>query len=211
MGEERELQRGAAWGGWDNGNGNRGWAVGGVRGNGRQRARGNGRGRRGNHGQGGYYESDQRYSNGRGGYAERDQYWGRNGGYAEFDSWSNNGRGNGRGYGNGYGNGYGYGRGGYGSGYGGYGSGYGGYGSGYGGYGNSHGNKGRGKKNSWWEAVQHTSQGIPSKSSPFSRAQGSIDPEEHTGLVRWASLFRLIPFVVYKNTHHHRQSIPYIF
>merc|ERR1711865_243597 len=128
--EERELQRGAAWGGWDNGNGNRGgavgwndgygnrggavawnngngnrgWVVGGVRGNGRQRARGNGRGRRGNHGQGGYYESDQRYSNGRGGYAERDQYWGRNGGYAEFDSWSNNGRGNGRGYGNGYGN-----------------------------------------------------------------------------------------------------------
>merc|ERR1711865_108587 len=113
---------------------------------------------------------------------ERDQYWGRNGGYAEFDSWSNNGRGNGRGYGNGYG----YGRGGYGSGYGGYGSGYGGYGSGYGGYGNKgHGNKGRGKKNNWGEAVQHTSQGIPSKSSPFSMAQGSIDPEEHTGLVRW--------------------------
>merc|ERR1711865_111720 len=75
-----------------------------VRGNGRQAFRGNGRQAfRGNHGQGGYYESDQRYSNGRGGYAERDQYWGRNGGYAEFDSWSNNGRGNGRGYGSGYG------------------------------------------------------------------------------------------------------------
>merc|ERR1711865_880819 len=93
--EERELQGG--WGrgavGWNNGNGNRGYAVGwesGGRGNGRQAFRGN-------HGQGGYYESDQRYSNGRGGYAERDQYWGRNGGYAEFDSWSNNGRGNGRG------------------------------------------------------------------------------------------------------------------
>merc|ERR1712028_219722 len=41
-----------------------------------------------------------------------------------------------------------------------------------------------------------------SRPSPFSIAQGrSIDPEEHTGLVRWASLFCLIPFVVYKNTH----------
>merc|ERR1711865_120319 len=40
-----------------------------------------------------------------------------------------------------------------------------------------------------------------SRPSPFSMAQGSIDPEEHTGLVRWASLFCLIPFVVYKNTH----------
>merc|ERR1712028_267492 len=58
--EERELQRGAAWGGWDNGNGNRGYAVGwetGGRGNGRQAFRGNGRQAfRGNHGQGGYYE-----------------------------------------------------------------------------------------------------------------------------------------------------------
>merc|ERR1712028_307518 len=79
--EERELQGG--WGrgavgwnngngnrggavGWDNGNGNRGYAVGwetGGRGNGRQAFRGNGRQAfRGNHGQGGYYESDQRYS-----------------------------------------------------------------------------------------------------------------------------------------------------
>merc|ERR1711865_1255934 len=60
--EERELQGG--WGrgavGWNNGNGNRGGAVGwetGGRGNGRQAFRGNGRQAfRGNHGQGGYYE-----------------------------------------------------------------------------------------------------------------------------------------------------------
>jgi len=146
--EERELQRGVAWGargngrgggvaayGWNNGNGNRGYAAIGVRGNGRGRRGGRYNGK---HGRNGYWgESDQYYSNGRGGSFERDQYW-NNGRYYEQDSWSN-GRGKNGGWGYGPNGGYAYGRGPNGGGY------------AYG-YGNNNYNKwGRGKKqNRWW-------------------------------------------------------------